>query len=133
MGLAPVLGVVLVSAVFIGVLSSTQAYFWVLQASETFTQSLEYAIKGVATAIVIGVLVAPIYLFQQASPGEQTMVLQAIGAIILGYVGLVVLGYIGDHIYQRIARQHEEVTGHAPFENVDTGGDLNDAKVGSDE
>lgn len=98
-------------------LESLKAYKWVLDAIESFGRSVEYALKGLVTAVVIGLVAGPIYLISQMDSQTQGMIAQAIGLVIAGYVGLVALGYIGDKVWKRIVSQHEAATGHKPFEN----------------
>lgn len=102
----------------VGLTMSARFYRMVLNASGAFARSFEYATKGVATAIVIGVFAAPLYLFAQLDTGGRTLVYRAIGLLIVGYAALVVLGWIGDRVWTRIARQHERVTGHRPLEGL---------------
>lgn len=116
----PVLLVVfatLVIGLFIGMLQSLKVYDRIWRVIESFGRSVEYALKGVVTAVVIGLIVGPIYFISQMDSQTQGMVAQAIGLVIAGYVGLVALGYLGDKVWQRIVSQHEDATGHKPFEN----------------
>lgn len=116
--LEPLLPVLLVVTAGVIVLAfSTRAYRWAIQASSAFASSLEYAIKGVATVLVIAVFAAPLYALSQTTPGQRELVAQAGVVLIVGYIGLVTLGIIGDRVWSLLARRHEEVTGHRPFEN----------------
>lgn len=113
--LLPVLLVVV--AAIITIAFSQRAYRCVLNASSVFAASVEYAIKGVVTAIFIGIIALPIYLLGQTTPSQRSLVAMAVGVIIVGYAGLVVLGIIGDRIWANVVARHQEATGHAPFEN----------------
>lgn len=115
-----------VAATLIVLLGSQHAYRWALRSASTFARSLEYAIKGVATAAVLAVFAAPLYALAQTTPGQRRLVAVALLAIAVGYVGLVVLGVIGDRAWELIVRRHEEATGHAPFENWGTEADTDD-------
>lgn len=110
----PVLLIVI--AVIIVLLFSTRAYTWALHSASAFASSLEYAIKGVATAIVLAIFSAPIYALSQTTPGQRELVVQALAVIVVGYVALVVLGFIGDRVWALLVKRHEAATGHAPFE-----------------
>lgn len=107
----------------VGLTMSARFYRMVLNASGALARSFEYAVKGVATTVVIGVFAAPFYLFAQHDGGTRGLVYRAVGLLIIGYAGLVVLGWVGERVWVRIARQHERVTGHRPlerFEEVET-------------
>ncbi len=107
--------VLLVVLVAFGLVSSARVYRWVLEASSMFARSFEYALKGVVTAIALGVFATPFYVWSTIDAETRFLVYQAIGAIVVGYVGLVALGVIGEFVWRRLSRQHERVTGKKPF------------------
>lgn len=108
---------VLVAAILIVLAFSSRAYRWAIQASSAFASSLDYAIKGVATTIVLAVFATPLYALSQTTPGQRDLVAQAGVLLIVGYIALVTLGIVGDRVWALLAARHEEATGHRPFEN----------------
>jgi uncharacterized membrane protein YeaQ/YmgE (transglycosylase-associated protein family) len=123
MQLVPPVLVVLVGALIVGVmiplLQSLTAYEWVLSAIESVGRSVNYAIKGVITAVIIGAVFGPVYYLSTVDSETQGVLLEVIAFLVGGYLGLVALGYIGDYVWQRIGDQHEAATGHRPFESVE--------------
>lgn len=121
MELAPVVGIVVAAAVIVGVLvpllQSVTAYEWVLNTFSRISRSVRYAISGVITCIIVGVIAVPIYAISQLDGGTQSALGKAVIAIIVGYAALVAIGFVGEKVYGRIAEQHEAATGHRPFEN----------------
>lgn len=106
----------IVVAALIVLLFSTHAYRWALRSASAFASSIEYAIKGVATALVMAVFALPLYGLSQTTPGQRELVLQALAVTAVGYVALVVLGFVGDRVWALLVKRHEAATGHAPFE-----------------
>lgn len=118
--------VIVVAAVMIVLVFSTTAYRWALQSASAFAATVEYAIKGVATAIVAAVFIAPLYALSQTSPGQRALVVKALAVLVVGYVALVVLGVIGDRLWAQLVKQHEEATGNHPLDRLSTEADADD-------
>jgi len=99
-GLVPLTAaVVLLGLLVVGLVSSARFYQWVLNSTTHFARSLEYAVKGIATALVIGVFASPFYLYTTLDGGTRRLIWQAL-------------------VWSRIAEQHETVTGHRPLEGL---------------
>lgn len=115
-GDAVVLGVFVIAVAFVLVFS-TRAYVWALRSASAFATSLEYAIKGCATAVVLAIFASPLYLLSQTTPDQRRLVAIAAGLVVVGYVALVIMGLVGEQVWKQLAKRHEEATGHRPFEN----------------
>lgn len=105
-----------IALVIVGLISSVQFYRWALEATGRFAASIEYALKGVLTAIVIAVFAAPFYLISTIDPGTRRTVAMAVAGLLIAYGGLVILGVIGEAAWRRIVAQHEAATGRHPLE-----------------
>lgn len=117
----PLLAIItIIIAVIIVLAFSTRAYRWALHSASVFASSVEYAIKGVATAIMLAIFTAPLYAASQATPAQRQLVFKGVALVVGGYVALVGLGIAGDYIWQLLSKRHEAATGHAPFENWGT-------------
>ena len=108
-GLSAVVVVVLlaiVMALFVG--SSVTRIQWVHEKLQTFSESLYYTAIGLASTVVVGVLVAPLYYVSQADGQTQTYALYALGGVILAYVGFTSLGYVVDRVVLSTWREYRE-------------------------
>jgi hypothetical protein len=104
----------------LGIVGSQTVYRAVLAGSSRFAQSLEYAIKGVATALFLGIISAPLYLLSQLDGQSRVMAGKIIGGLLVAYGGLVVLGFIGEKAWGVLNRRHERATGHTLSERLAT-------------
>jgi hypothetical protein len=108
-GLAPAVLVVIIGV--IAVLASQTLYQALVAGTGKFAQSLGYALKGLATALIVGVLGLPVYLISQMSGDQQILAGQVILGLLAAYGGLVVLGMIGERAWSIINTRHERATG----------------------
>jgi len=115
-GLFPVLGVVLiaVAAVFVG--SEVQRIEWLHDKLKTFSASLYYTAIGLASTLVVGVLVAPMYYLSRADGQTQKYVLYAIGGLLVAYIVFTGLGYVVDRTILSNVREYRD-----SIETVETG------------
>jgi hypothetical protein len=108
-GLLPIVGIVVivaVVAVFVG--SSVARIEWVHEKLQTFSQSLYYTFVGLASTVVLGVILTPIYFVSQADSGTQKLALYAVGGLIIAYVVFTGLGVVVDRVLLSTWREYKE-------------------------
>jgi hypothetical protein len=112
-----------VLALVVGILASQRIYYTVLKGTSRFAQSVEYALKGVATLFVVGLLSLPIYVL--ATIDGQTRLLAGVVLVgcVVAYLGLVLMGYLGEKVWIRLNEQHENVTGESLTDRLATDSD----------
>jgi len=107
-GLVPIISIVIIVSVAIFVGSSVSRIEWFHDKLKTFSQSLYYTAIGVASTIVLGVFVAPIYYISQADGQTQKWALIGIAGVIVAYVVFTILGYVVDYLIVSNLREYME-------------------------
>lgn len=103
----PVIGVLLIAvlAVFVG--SSVSRIQWVHEKLQAFSETLYYTAVGLASTVVLGVVVAPLYLLSQADGQTQAYVGYAIVGLVLAYGVFTALGYVVDRYLLETWREYQ--------------------------
>jgi len=96
LGTTFVVVIIAVIGVFVG--SSVSRIEWVHEKLQTFSQSLYYTAVGLASTVVVGVVVSPIYFISQADGQTKTYALYAVGGLLLAYVVFTGLGLVVDRV-----------------------------------
>jgi len=117
-GLASAVVVVLIGV--IAVLASQTLYQALVAGTGKFAQSLSYALKGLATALILGVLGLPVYLISQMSGDQQMLAGQVLLGLIAAYGLLVGLGMFGEKAWSVINTRHERATGETLGDRLTT-------------
>lgn len=98
------------------VLGRAREYKWLRKIGREIASTLEYFFFGLVTLIIIGLIALPLYLVPTVS--QETV--EAFGVtvilVVIGYLTITLLGYISSTVWEKIAENHEEITGHRPFE-----------------
>jgi len=105
-GIAAIVVIVAIAAVFVG--SSVTRIQWVHEKLQTFSESLYYTAVGLASTVVVGVVVSPIYFVSQADGETKTFALYVVGGIVLSYLIFTLLGYVVDKIILSTWREYKE-------------------------
>jgi len=108
-GILPIAAVVIivaVAAVFVG--SSVTRIEWFHEKLETFSESLYYTAVGLASTVVVGVIIAPMYFVSQADGGTQRIALYAVGGLLVAYIVFTLLGYVIDRVILSTWREYKD-------------------------
>jgi len=105
-GIAGIVVIVAVAAVFVG--SSVSRIEWVHEKLQTFSQSLYYTAVGLASTVVVGVVVSPLYFLSQADGETQQFALYAVGGLLVAYVVFTGLGYVVDSVILSTWREYKD-------------------------
>lgn len=116
-----VVGAVL--ALVVGILASQRIYYAVIKGTSRFAQSVEYALKGVATLFVVGLLSLPIYVLATIDGQTRLLAGVVLVGLVVAYLGLVLMGYLGEKVWIRLNEQHEKATGETLTEKLATESD----------
>ncbi len=116
----PVIGVLLIAvlAVFVG--SSVSRIQWAHEKLQAFSETLYYTAVGLASTVVLGVVVAPLYLLSQADGQTQAYVGYAIVGLVLAYGVFTVLGYVVDRYLLETWREYQAEHGEQSEDDVPT-------------
>lgn len=105
-GIAGIVVIVAVAAVFVG--SSVTRIEWFHEKLQTFSESLYYTAVGLASTVVVGVIIAPMYYVSQADGETQQLALYAVGGLLAAYVVFTGLGYVVDSVILSTWREYKE-------------------------
>jgi len=95
-----------VALVFVG--SHASRIEWLHTKLKAFSRSLYYTAVGLASTLVLGVVVTPMWYLSQADGQTQTYALYAVGGVILAYIAFTGLGYVVDKIMLSSWREYRE-------------------------
>jgi len=112
-----------VLALVVGILASQRIYYTVLKGTSRFAQSVEYALKGVATLFVVVLLSLPVYVLATIDGETRLLAGAVLVGLVVAYLGLVVMGYLGEMVWSRLDEQHESVTGESITDRLATDSD----------
>lgn len=112
-----------VLALVVGILASQRIYYTVLKGTSRFAQSVEYALKGVATLFVVVLLSLPVYVLATIDGETRLLAGVVLVGLVVAYLGLVVMGYLGEMVWSRLDEQHESVTGESISDRLATDSD----------
>lgn len=71
-------------------------------------QSIEYALRGALSVVVVGLMISPVYVVATSDPGTRSMILRWVGFAIAGYTTLVLLGWISEKAGAAFFSAHPE-------------------------
>lgn len=86
-----------------------------------------YFLQGLGALAALALISAPVYLFADASPDTQGVVLKWAGIALAGYVVVVAIGYVADELYQRARAYNTRL--RAGGEPAADGGDGDDVTL----
>jgi ABC-type Fe3+ transport system permease subunit len=98
--------VIAVVAVFVG--SSVSRIQWVHEKLQAFSQTLYYTAVGLASTVVVGVVVSPVYFLSRADGQTQAYAGYAMAGLVLAYGVFTTLGYVVDHYLLETWREYHE-------------------------